>query len=195
MNSPSILKLPRFLALAGAILASVWAFPLHAEEAAAPAEPTLEQRIADLEAYVNNGARTPDVASKIAGPGPGHNAWQMTSTALVLFMTLPGLALFYGGLVRKKNVLSVLAQCLGIAGLVTILWWAVGYNVIAFPLAAGVFYPFTLSPEIAALSMSGSSALVAVNALLLKRTRLGHRPHPERHGAGPLRRDAAHASV
>jgi ammonia channel protein AmtB len=52
----------------------------------------------------------------------------MTSTALVLFMTLPGLALFYGGLVRRKNVLSVLAQCLGIAGLVTILWWAVGYS-------------------------------------------------------------------
>src|SRR5688572_15425622 len=57
------------------------------------------------------------------------------------------------------------------------LWWAVGYNVIAFPLAAGVFYPFVLSPEIAALAMSGSSALVAVNALLLKRTRLdGIRP-------------------
>ena len=53
------------------------------------------------------------------------------------------------------------------------LWWAVGYNVIAFPLAAGVLYPVLLSPEIAALAMSGSSALVAVNALMLKRTRLG----------------------
>jgi P-type Cu2+ transporter len=52
------------------------------------------------------------------------------------------------------------------------LWWAVGYNVIAFPLAAGVFYPFLLSPEIAALAMSGSSALVAINALMLKRTHL-----------------------
>ncbi len=52
------------------------------------------------------------------------------------------------------------------------LWWAVGYNVIAFPLAAGVFYPFTLSPEIAALSMSGSSVIVAMNALMLKRTKL-----------------------
>ena len=52
------------------------------------------------------------------------------------------------------------------------LWWAASYNVIAFPLAAGVFYPFLLSPEIAALAMSGSSALVAINALLLKRTRL-----------------------
>lgn len=52
------------------------------------------------------------------------------------------------------------------------LWWAVGYNLIAFPLAAGVFYPFLLSPEIAALAMSGSSALVAINALMLKRTKL-----------------------
>jgi Cu2+-exporting ATPase len=52
------------------------------------------------------------------------------------------------------------------------LWWAVAYNVIAFPLAAGVLYPMLLSPEIAALAMSGSSALVAINALMLKRTRL-----------------------
>lgn len=52
------------------------------------------------------------------------------------------------------------------------LLWAVAYNVIAFPAAAGVFYPLVISPEVAALAMSGSSALVAVNALLLKRTRL-----------------------
>jgi Cu2+-exporting ATPase len=52
------------------------------------------------------------------------------------------------------------------------LWWAVGYNVIAFPLAAGVLYPLLLSPEFAALSMSGSSVIVALNALLLKRVRL-----------------------
>ncbi len=52
------------------------------------------------------------------------------------------------------------------------LFWAVGYNVIAFPAAAGVFYPLVISPEVAAVAMSGSSALVAVNALLLKRTRL-----------------------
>jgi Amt family ammonium transporter len=54
----------------------------------------------------------------------------MTSTAFVLFMTLPGLALFYGGLVRRKNVLSVLAQCFLITGLVTILWVFVGYGMI-----------------------------------------------------------------
>ena len=101
-------------------------------EAAAPAEPapTLEglaERLGDIEAYMNNTARV-SKESKVAGPGPGHNAWQMTSSALVLFMTLPGLFLFYGGLVRKKNVLSVVAQCMGIAGLVAILWWAVGYS-------------------------------------------------------------------
>jgi Amt family ammonium transporter len=99
-----------------------------AAEEKAPAEPTVEQRLADLEAYVNNSARTEGVASKISGPGPGHNAWQMTSTALVLFMTLPGLALFYGGLVRAKNVLSILAMCLGITGLVSILWYICGYS-------------------------------------------------------------------
>ena len=66
----------------------------------------------------------------MSAPGPGHNGWMMTSTALVLFMTLPGLALFYGGLVRRKNILSVVAQCFGCAGLVTILWWAFGYSLV-----------------------------------------------------------------
>jgi Amt family ammonium transporter len=59
----------------------------------------------------------------------------MVCSALVLFMTLPGLALFYGGLVRQKNVLSVMAQCLGLAGMVTILWWAFGYSVAFAPAA------------------------------------------------------------
>jgi ammonium transporter, Amt family len=122
-------RLAAWLLLACLSAVAAWAQTEPAAAApAAPAEPTIEQRIADLEAYVNNTARTPDVASKISGPGPGHNAWQMVSTALVIFMTMPGLALFYGGLVRKKNVLSVLAQCMGIAGLVTILWWAIGYS-------------------------------------------------------------------
>jgi len=132
-----------FLAtLIGLLMAGLLA---HGAAAAEPkrADPTLEQRVADLEAYVNNGARVADntnnVGSKLGSydgsnftpnPGPGHNAWQMTSAALVLFMTLPGLALFYGGLVRRKNVLSVMAQCLLIAGLVTILWYLCGYSLV-----------------------------------------------------------------
>jgi ammonium transporter, Amt family len=104
-------------------------------EAAAPAvpptapsaatAPDLAARVADLEAYINNTA-----PKSLSAPGPGHNGWMMTSAALVLFMTLPGLALFYGGLVRRKNVLSVVAQCFGCAGLVTILWWSFGYSAV-----------------------------------------------------------------
>jgi Amt family ammonium transporter len=89
---------------------------------------SLEERVADIEAYFHNVDRPAGDASKIKVPGPGHNAWQMVSTALVLFMTLPGLALFYGGLVRSKNVLSILAMCLGITGLVSFLWWLCGYS-------------------------------------------------------------------
>jgi Amt family ammonium transporter len=117
------------------------ATPTSAAIAAAPT-PTLEQRVAGLEAYVTNGDPTAPLKDKdgnipknltmatVGTPGPGHNGWMMTSSALVLFMTLPGLALFYGGLVRKKNVLSVLAQCLGTTGLVTVLWWAFGYSLV-----------------------------------------------------------------
>ena len=57
-----------------------------------------------------------------------NTTWIMTSTALVLFMTLPGLALFYGGLVRTKNVLSVLMQCFAIAGVASIFWLVLGYS-------------------------------------------------------------------
>jgi ammonium transporter, Amt family len=59
----------------------------------------------------------------------GDTAWIITASALVLFMTLPGLALFYGGLVRSKNVLSVLMQCFGIASMMTVLWVIYGYSI------------------------------------------------------------------
>jgi Amt family ammonium transporter len=118
--------------------------------------PTVEQRLESIEAYFQNGDPTatykdtngnwtvnfglaPNIintnlsnslGANVSFPGAGHNAWLLTSTALVLFMTLPGLALFYGGLVRKKNVLSVLAQCFLITGLVTILYVICGYGMI-----------------------------------------------------------------
>jgi len=124
---------------------------------AAPAAPaplpaaSIEQRLESVEAYFSNGdptaplkdtngniAVTSPIMSSLSNslgstytyPGAGHNAWLLTSTALVLFMTLPGLALFYGGLVRKKNVLSVLAQCFLITGLTTILWYICSYGMI-----------------------------------------------------------------
>ena len=69
----------------------------------------------------------PDVVP-FARISAGDTAWMLTSTALVLMMTVPGLALFYGGMVRKKNVLSTLMQSFAITCVVTILWWAVGYS-------------------------------------------------------------------
>ena len=66
----------------------------------------------------------------------GHNAWMLTCSALVLFMTAPGLAMFYSGLVRKKNVLSVMMQCLFLMGLMTVIWGLWGYS-LAFGGSAG----------------------------------------------------------
>ena len=87
----------------------------------------------------------------------GDTAWILVSTAFVLFMNIPGLALFYGGLVRTKNVLSVLMQCLALTGVITILWLAFGYSV-AFsegtPLVGGLSKAFLRG--ITADTMSGS---------------------------------------
>jgi len=71
----------------------------------------------------------PSIASAQDALNGANTAWVLTSTALVLFMTLPGLALFYGGLVRTRNVLSVLMQCFSIAVVVSVLWLLVGYSI------------------------------------------------------------------
>ncbi len=68
------------------------------------------------------------LASDATTLNPANTAWILTATALVLFMTIPGLSLFYGGLVRSKNVLSVLMQCFAITSMVSILWFAYGYS-------------------------------------------------------------------
>ncbi len=70
----------------------------------------------------------PQTAVAVEVVDSGDSAWVMTSTALVLFMTLPGLALFYGGLVRVRNVLSILMQCFAIACVGSLVWVVVGYS-------------------------------------------------------------------
>src|SRR3989304_4804494 len=88
------------------------------------------------------GGATAEVAAGIAEAKlAGHNAWMLTSCALVLFMTAPGLAMFYGGLVRKKNVLGVIMQCLFLMGLMTVLWGLYGYS-LAFGEADGAMKPY-----------------------------------------------------
>ena len=83
-------------------------------------DPTLAQEAAEPVAE----------AAEEAAPtlNSGDTAWMLTSTAIVLLMTIPGLALFYGGMVRKKNVLSVVMQCFAICCIITITWFAVGYS-------------------------------------------------------------------
>jgi Amt family ammonium transporter len=97
-----------------------------APPAAAPADATA----APADATAAPAAAAPTApfivtADKISG---GDTAWMLTSTALVLMMTIPGLALFYGGMVRKKNVLATLMQSFACCCLVTLLWWIIGYS-------------------------------------------------------------------
>ncbi|TPL74714.1 ammonium transporter [Mesorhizobium sp. B2-3-13] len=120
MNIPSTLKTTGRAALLGSLalaaLGSVAAFAQEAAPAAAAAAPA-------------------------ATPAPvldtGNTAWMLTSTALVLMMTIPGLALFYGGMVRKKNVLATIMQSFAITCLVTVLWFMFGYS-LAFSDGSGM---------------------------------------------------------
>src|SRR5215510_13478565 len=87
----------------------------------------------------------------------GDTAWLLTATALVLFMTLPGLAAFYSGLVRTKNVLSVLIQCFAITCIVSVLWWAGAYA-LAFG-DGGAWQPFIGSLSKALFANVGRDAM------------------------------------
>jgi ammonium transporter, Amt family len=113
------MKRPRyFWGLSALLFALLLALPAFADDAAAPA-----------------------AAAAAATSGPpkvdsGDTAWMLTSTALVLLMTIPGLALFYGGMVRKKNILATLMQSFVITCIVTIVWTVVGYS-IAFTAGSG----------------------------------------------------------
>ena len=80
-------------------------------------KPTVEERLTALDSAVKSAQTS------------GDNAWMLTSSALVLMMTGPGLFLFYGGLVRRKNVLSVVMQCVFLMALVTVLWAIYGYSI------------------------------------------------------------------
>jgi Amt family ammonium transporter len=91
-------------------------------------EPTVEERLADVEAVLNGTA--PGGAERVShlSISTGDNAWMLISTALVLLMTAPGLALFYGGLVRRHNVLGTMMHSLFLMALVSVLWAVYGYS-------------------------------------------------------------------
>src|SRR2546430_15563119 len=123
----------------------------HAQAGAAPPEVTAQAAPAP-EAAPAPAAAAPAAAT----PAPpkidsGDTAWMITSSALVLMMTIPGLALFYGGMVRKKNVLATLAQSFGATCIITVLWMIIGYSI-----------AFTTNPDPGVNAFIGS-----VNYLLL----------------------------
>lgn len=125
------------------VLPCLWSAALIAFALIAP-DLALAQDAAPAEAIATEAA-APEAAPEAQEAAPtldsGDTAWMLTSTALVLFMTIPGLALFYGGMVRSKNILSVLMQCFAVTGLITVLWTIYGYS-LAFDttgMEAGVF--------------------------------------------------------
>ena len=108
----------------------------HAQETAADntAETSSDSSVPSITTEVDE-ISSPDTVQVEEGVplDSGNTAWMITATALVLFMTLPGLALFYGGLVQSKNVLSVLMHCFAVACLASIIWVAVGYSLALTP--------------------------------------------------------------
>ena len=101
--------------------------------AAAPAAPAAAVAVAAAPAAPPAPSTSEPSVITNAQINSGDTAWMLTSTALVLMMTVPGLALFYGGMVRKKNVLATLMQSFAITCLVTIIWWAIGYSLAFTP--------------------------------------------------------------
>ena len=105
--------------------------PTFAQDAAAPAAPVAAPEattMAPADAAAPAAADTAPAAAPAPKVDSGDTAWMLTSTALVLMMTIPGLALFYGGMVRKKNVLATIMQSFAITCLVTVLWMVAGYS-------------------------------------------------------------------
>src|SRR5712675_3131122 len=103
--------------------------PLHAVKAVADeAAPAATPAAAPAAAPAAPAAPTEPFLVSNDKISSGDTAWMLTSTALVLMMTIPGLALFYGGMVRKKNVLATLMQSFAVTCVVTILWWLIGYS-------------------------------------------------------------------
>ena len=115
-------------ALFAALLFSLWTVSTLAQTPA-PATPAPAAGAAPTAAAAAPAAAAPAAAPAAASAiNSGDTAWMLTSTALVLMMTIPGLALFYGGMVRKKNVLATVMQSFAVTCLVTVLWMIVGYS-------------------------------------------------------------------
>ncbi|MGN6319843.1 ammonium transporter [Trinickia sp.] len=134
---------------ASAPAAAAASAPAADAQASAPAAAAASTPAADTQTSAASAASAPDASAAAAAAAPaaptapfsvdsskissGDTAWMLTSTALVLFMTIPGLALFYGGMVRKKNVLATVMQSFAITCAVTLIWTVIGYSLAFTP--------------------------------------------------------------
>ncbi len=126
----SMIALLGVLGLGGPVMAED-AMPLAAEPATtAPASEAAPEAVTPAMAAEAAPAVAADPEPKLDS---GNTAWMLTATALVLFMTIPGLALFYGGMVRKKNVLAIMMQSFAIAALMSVIWMVAGYSLAFTP--------------------------------------------------------------
>jgi ammonium transporter, Amt family len=129
------MKFPGFRRVAGLILVA-WlcggaiATPVLAQDAPAASDAAASSPIAEAAAAPAPAAAAPAPAAAAEpwAPDSGDTAWVLTSTALVLLMTIPGLALFYGGMVRRKNVIATVAQSFAVTCLISVLWAVIGYS-------------------------------------------------------------------
>ncbi len=102
--------------------------PVEQDEESAEETPEAEETDEDASESEEDDSDSDEAITTTPKLDSGDTAWMLTATALVLFMTIPGLALFYGGLVRVQNVLSVLMQCFALTGIITVLWVVIGYS-------------------------------------------------------------------
>ncbi len=118
------------------LIGAAWMAPAMAEKTAVPEEQAKTPEAAAETPVLEEAPAVEEVVEETTGTeepsaptlNAGDTAWMLTATALVLFMTVPGLSLFYAGMVRAKNVLSVVMQCFAITSLVTVLWMVAGYS-------------------------------------------------------------------
>ncbi len=150
------MKFLAMLALIAVMIAPAWGDELTA--AATGAEVA-----ADVAAVTEEAAAPPVVLNN------GDTAWMLTSTALVLFMTIPGLALFYGGMVRKKNVLATLMQSFAIAAAITVVWMVVGYSLAFAPgngFIGGLSKAFLMDISVSQLWTDGAGTVYTIPEIL-----------------------------
>lgn len=167
-------KILAILALASVMISPVWADDMASGTTASAATTASAPVVASAPAAVPVAASEAAVASApAAAPAvvldTGNTAWMLMSTALVLFMTIPGLALFYGGMVRKKNVLATLMQSFAIAAAITVVWMVIGYSLAFAPgnaFVGGLSKAFLTNIGVAQLWTDGAGTVYNIPEIL-----------------------------